>query len=83
MIGEANMIMTIDLKRYSRNLYRAAGKKDLSLSEIERQTGLSFNTIKHIFDGDKAGRLDTFLAIATVLETDYNELLEGVVKKDA
>lgn len=75
--------MKIDLKRFSENLYLAAGKKDVTLSEVARRTGISLNTVYKIFDGKKAGRLDTFLAIANALETDYSTLLDGVVKDDA
>lgn len=74
--------MEIDLKRFSENLYLAAGKKDVTLSEVARRTGISLNTVYKIFDGKKAGRLDTFLAIANALETDYSTLLDGVVKDD-
>lgn len=74
--------MKIDLKRFSENLYLAAGKKDVTLSEVARRTGISLNTVYKIFDGKKAGRLDTFLAIANALETDYSTLLDGVVKDD-
>ena len=74
--------MKIDLKRFSENLYLAAGKKDVTLSEVARRTGISLNTVYKIFDGKKAGRLDTFLAIANALETDYSTLLDGVAKDD-
>ena len=77
------MVIKIDLDRLSANLYLVAEFKDLSLSEIARRAGVDRSTIDKIFSGKRAGKLETFLKIASALETvNYNKLLEGVVKKN-
>lgn len=77
------MVIKIDLDRLSANLYLVAEFKDLSLSEIARRAGVDRSTIDKIFRGKSAGNLETFLKIASALETvNYNKLLEGVVKKN-
>ena len=77
------MVIKIDLDRLSANLYLVAEFKDLSLSEIARRAGVDRSTIDNIFSGKSAGKLETFLKIASALETvNYNKLLEGAVKKN-
>ena len=77
------MVIKIDLDRLSANLYLVAEFKDLSLSEIARRAGVDRSTIDNIFNGKSAGKLETFLKIASALETvNYNKLLEGVVKNN-
>lgn len=75
-------MITIDKNRLSLNLYQEMERQDLSAADMARRTGLNRTTIYNAAGGTRSINLRTFLLIANALDdTDYNKLLEGVVRK--
>lgn len=75
-------MITIDKNRLSLNLYQEMERQDLSAADMARRTGLNRATIYNAAGGTRSINLRTFLLIANALDdTDYNKLLEGVVRK--